>query len=102
MADLRLAVTPGYCCMKLGHEQSWAGAAPMEGALLFLALNTALASAALAADLWRTAGHPGGGLHDQQGCAALSAEPSAHHQEQPRDAAAASDAQLKPVGSASA
>ena len=100
MADLQLVETPGYCCMRLVPEQSWVGAAPMEGALLFLALNTAVASAALAADLWRTAGGPGDGLNDQQGCAAPSAEPSAHHQEQPRDAVAASAAQVIPVSHA--
>ena len=70
-------MTPEYFCMKLDHEQSWAGGAPMEGALLSLALNTALASAALAADLLRTAGGSGGGLNDQQGWAALWAEPCA-------------------------
>ena len=102
MADLQLAVTPGYCCMKLGPEQSWAGAAPMEEALLSLALNTALAAAALAADLLKTAGGPGGGLHDQQGCAALPAEPSAHCQVQPQDAVAGCAAQARPVGSANA
>ncbi len=101
MADLRLAVTPGHCCMKLGPEQSWAGAVPMEEALLSLALNTALASAALAADLWRTAG-PGDGLHNRQGWAALLAEPSVQCQVQPQDAVAGFAAQVIFVGSASA